>query len=190
MTKEAAKEWITKIHADVGNVFTSNQIFWQYRDVVNQNEKLENSTNVFLHWINGNFADSIAIAVRRQTDKDQRAISLQKLLMGLKKQPKAASSRLTEQEVEADLNKFRSCAIVIQNYADKRVAHSDRGGLNGPHPRFQDLTAFIDCMVELVNKYSRLIPGVSLSPLPPTEPHAWKNIFRFAWMENESEEER
>ena len=190
MTKHTAKEWITKIHADVENVVVSNQIFWQYREVVNQNEKLENSNNVFLHWINGNFAESVAIAVRRQTDTNQAATSLQKLLMRLREQPKAASPGLTEKEVEDDLDKFRSLAIVIQNYADKRVAHFDKGGLHGPHPLLKDLRACIDCMVELVNKYSRLIPGVSLSQLPPADAHAWKKIFQFAWIENQPEEER
>jgi Ni,Fe-hydrogenase III component G len=76
MTRAEGATWMETIHDDIRDAYIQHDLFWQFQDMIRENERLANSQSVFLYWLNMLFKDSIVMAVRRQIDRDNKSISL------------------------------------------------------------------------------------------------------------------
>ena len=183
MTREEAAKWMETIHDDIQDAHIQNDLFWQFQDVVRDNERLANSQSVFLYWVNMLFKDAIVMAVRRQIDRDDRSISLRRLLTKVQADPGIAGNRFTDGDIHADIEDLDRCAQLIRAFADRRIAHADRRGLGADHPTFRDVRNCLEQLCTLANKYAGSLCEPALSVLPPACARGWQEIFTFPWLD-------
>ena len=161
--------------------------------------------------MSSNFANSTVLAVRRQVDNDRKSVSLLRFLAELKEFPSLISreyhrtlyhrpefpdgqaaviyddhvgkglTELNVDTVQQEIDSLKAAAQRLQHYADRRVAHFDTRGPEGPTPKFDDLTNCLALIEKLVLRYLMLLKGVSQSSLLPPYDYDWKAIFRIPW---------
>ncbi|MBI2681536.1 MAG: hypothetical protein HYX25_11095 [Candidatus Solibacter usitatus] len=182
MTHAKARKWLNVIHDDVRDLYIRNDLFWQLQRVLNDNDQLANSQNIFLFWVNSLFIESITMAIRRQLDQGDDCISLRALLVRLSTNPEITAGSVELVEIKADIDGLVTSARTLRGYADRRVAHKDYRDLQDGTPTFRDVTESIGRFCTLVNKYSLAVCDGMLSPLPPARAEAWKEIFKFPWV--------
>lgn len=185
MTRAKATELINIIHNNVRDAFIQNNLFWQFQEVIRQNERLAVGQNEFLYLVNQIFEDSIIMAVRRQLDGHRGCVSLRRLLQELHASPSVTGGHLTAEEIQQDIDNLNQQYRSVRGFADRRVAHTDPQQLSDGHPTFRDVQNCIQQLCELVNKYSVMVSDEPLSVLPPTCGTGWKEIFTFPWLETE-----
>jgi hypothetical protein len=77
----------------------------------------------------------------------------------------------------------------IEHYVDRRVAHYDQRELTKPVPTFKDLEVALKTLEELVLFYWPLLKGFDIMGLLPAILDDWKEVFRFPWVDEESNSE-
>lgn len=184
MTRERATEWIENVHDEVRNAHIQDDLFWQFQEVIHENEKLANSQNVFLYWINTLFKDAIIMAVRRQIDRDPQCISLRNLLSEFHDDAALTGGRFAADEIQADIAEIDRRGLSIRGFADRRVAHADPRQLGAGHPTFRDIQDCLAALCDLVNKYAAALCDSPPSILPPAGGTAWREIFTFPWLDS------
>jgi len=183
MTRAEAATWMDTIHDDIRDAYLQDVLFWQFQDMIRQNERLANSQNVFLYWVNMLFKDSIVMAVRRQIDRDNKSISLRRLLTKLQADPGIAGNRLTAADIQTDIDDLDRTAHLIRAFADRRITHADRRDLGADHPTFGDVRKCLEQVCALANKYAGSLCEPALTLLPPASARGWQEIFTFRWLD-------
>ncbi len=67
------------IYNDVVGLFHARHMFGEFIDIVRANPKLQ-QPNSFLDWLVGNYVAAVVVGIRRQADRDPRAVSMYRLL--------------------------------------------------------------------------------------------------------------
>lgn len=186
MNQKRAAEWMEIIHDDLRNAYIQDDLFWQFQDVIQENERLANSQNAFLYWVNMLFKDSIIMAVRRQIDRDQHCVSMRRLLAELYDDPALAGGSFAAPDILADAENLDQRARIVRGFADRRIAHADPRALGEGQPTFRDVRNCLGELCGLVNKYAATLCAPPLSPLPPLCSRTWREIFTFPWLELEN----
>jgi len=84
--------------------------------------------------------------------------------------------------IKLDFEKLKSKAQKCEKYADRRVAHFDKRGMDSI-PTFADLDNCIDFLEILMKKYYFLFRAGHLSILPVSQnKYDWKAIFKEIWL--------
>jgi len=52
MTREEVAKSMATIHDGIRDAYIQDDLFWQFQDMIRENEKLANSQSVFLYWVN------------------------------------------------------------------------------------------------------------------------------------------
>src|SRR5260370_20938513 len=99
------------------------------------------------------FKGSMEMAVRRQIDRDEKSISLRRLLTKLQADPATAGNRFTAADIQTDMDDLDRSAQLIRAFADRRIAHADRRDLGADHPTFPYLRNFLEQLCTLRNQY-------------------------------------
>jgi hypothetical protein len=81
------KEWLDCIDGNVTEAVDNQHMFWEVKEIIRSNPKLQNASSDFYRWMDLMFAHSTVLAVRRQLDHDERSVSLYLFLVELKKFP-------------------------------------------------------------------------------------------------------
>jgi len=183
MTREEVAKWMATIHDDIRDAYIQDDLFWQFQDMIRENERLANSQSVFLYWVNMLFKDSIVMAVRRQIDRDEKSTSLRRLLTKLQADPGTAGNRFTAADIQTDMDDLDRSAQLIRAFADRRIAHADRRDLGADHPTFRDVRNCIEQLCILGNKYAGALCEPALTPLPPACARVRQEIFTFPWLD-------
>lgn len=196
---------------DVRSLRLGSRVFWVIQEIIGANRRTQ-AHGLFNHWMATNYAVATAIGIRRQLDSDRRSVSLARLLSAvagtLCKRPALLSragfirnyrrelrivgdaefdrlvgqsaSRVEPSFVCRDLQRLQIETESVRRSANKRAAHWDRRAV--PKSKLGELDKSLDLLVELVDKYARLMNGTSSSvevgPLPPD----WKRIFKVSWI--------
>lgn len=95
----------------------------------------------------------------------------------------AGAAVLSDAVFEKHRDRLRHAGSVIEHFADRRVAHTDRRGVEGRRAMFHDVTATINALAEVTWVYLRLATGNATretmqQPLDPK----WRNIFEIPWL--------
>ncbi len=164
----------------------------------------------FFDQLSSSYGISQSAAVRRQTDRDPRVISLARLLVEIKDDPSRLSRErfvsqydLDQQErgdqvftsqfagevgdhvdpalVETDLQRLEDNALEITTYVNRHVAHADARPMQ-TLPTYAELNSAIDTIGDLFKRYYTLVTVESYLELVPTPQYDWEAVFREPWI--------
>ena len=93
----------------------------------------------------------------------------------------ASGKHVNRRMVEDDLKRLKSAVEIHEEFADKRIAHWDKGE---PEviPTFEELDDCIKLLDETYVKYHLLFFAESMDTLMPTYQYEWKTIFLEPWL--------
>jgi hypothetical protein len=207
-----AIKWLEVIFKDVQDLMVDHHIFWAVQEIIRANKALEKTPSHFYQWMGTNFVASAAVAVRRQADVDNHAISMRRLLEELKTYPQLFSrgyhtglyttpgmpkgfpdenydrivgkgrNELDSVAIQRDIDELMVKTECIKHYVDRKIAHYDPRGLSQAVPTFNDLEDAIKYLDMLVCRYNLIIKATSMSTLMPTFQYDWQEIFKIPWM--------
>jgi AbiU2 len=191
MNRQESTDWLKIIHRNVSDLYIINELFWQFHGVLSENARLAASNNIFFHWINSLFSESIVMRVRREVDTGHDCVSILTMLRRLRENPAILNGRITEAELSNDIDALSgrasdiveaAPAIIVRGYADRRVAHADQRTLHDGNPTFRHVWECIGQLCVLVNKY-RVASDEELSTLPRACGTGWKEVLTFPWID-------
>ena len=64
MNRQESTKWLKIIHKNVSDLYSIDNLFWQFHDVLSENAKLADSNNIFIGWVSIVFSESIVMPVR------------------------------------------------------------------------------------------------------------------------------
>jgi hypothetical protein len=179
---ERALPELREIRDEVVDLATDRDIYWKVQhEVIQRNSRLLMIRSAFFDMLNDAYSHSAAMRVRRLVDKDNRTISLRRLLEQLREYPDLLAGRVTEVELAADGAELDRATARVKDYVDQFIAHHDRSPIAGI-PIHHELNAAIDLLVRLLRKYYGVLAGSDVDVVV----HYLEDpltIFRFAWIE-------
>ncbi len=98
-----------------------------------------------------------------------------------KKYADASGTYVCPQMVKDDRDKLKSAVRVCEGYADKRIAHWDKGEPEDV-PTFGELDECIKLLDKTYVKYHLLFYAEGMSTLMPTYQYNWKTVFLEPWL--------
>jgi len=208
--------WLKVVHDDIQQLLVNRNIFWEVQNMIKANSELHRPSS-FYSYLGATYIAYIAIGIRRQIKIDKQSISFARLLTELALKPSVLSrkyyvglykSSVVEQFADRDFDRFcgsdRACistdmvnadlgelkrvASVVEDFADKRIAHHDK---RQPKvlPRFDQVDSCLDALDKLYCKYHSVFYESSLSSLMPVYQYDWKMIFTIPWLKYDEEPE-
>ena len=202
-------KWLDVIYSEITSLSVNREIFWEVQDIVKNNPKVQKPSS-FYDFLGKAYVTLVFMGVRRQVKIDKGSISFARLLKEICETPEVLSrtrfvalykgstseqfanrhfdkfagkavSHVDPTLVNLDLGKLKAKAQKCEEYADKRVAHIDKGRMKNI-PTFTDIDDCIDFLEELMKKYYLLFRGISLRSILPVWQYDWKAIFREPWL--------
>ena len=92
--------------------------------------------------------------------------------------------RLDGDTLKREIQELTKRTDLIKKLVGNRFAHTADERRKNPLPKFEDLEKCIDFFEDFVKRYVLLLRGDSVANLLPTFQYDWKEIFRFAWIED------
>lgn len=203
------RESLSRIEEELIELVRSKAIYEEVGAVIAANP-LINRSNRFYYWISKNFCDSLLLGIRRQLDRDPRAISLMNLLNEIRKENELLNVSFHESlyrpdmvhlarpsfekaigstddyvpvpVIDADIATLQGIGAVHRGYTNKYVAHSDRDQAEVEPGTYGDLYAAVDSMESIFSKYYLLLCGADYRSLLPVPDPEWKAIFEVPWI--------
>jgi hypothetical protein len=183
---ERASLELLEIRDEIIDLAADRSTYWKVQhEVIQRNAKLLTTRSPFFDMLNDAYAHAAAMRVRRLVDKDNRTISLRKLLQDLMEYPDLLSGKITESELESDIAELSRGTSKIKDYVDQFIAHHDRTP-DTSAPIHRELNTAIDVLIRLFKKYYAVLKGsdieVTVSYLEDP-----LRIFQFPWIERKVE---
>jgi hypothetical protein len=179
---ERALHELREIRDEVIDLATGHDIYWKVQhEVIQRNHRLMMIRSAFFDMLNDAYSHSAAMRVRRLVDKDNRTISLPKLLEELKKYPELLEGQVADSELVADCAELDFVTAKVKDYVDQFVAHHDRSPI-AEVPIHRELNAAIELLIRLLRKYYDVLARSDIDVIVDylEDP---LTIFRFAWVE-------
>lgn len=201
--------WLKIIHDDVRLLLDNRNIFWGVQEIIKNNQKIQRPSS-FYRYLGDTYASYITIGIRRQIKDNKDSISLARLLTDLSKNPGTLTRDYyrslykgsgledsADQDFDAffsqgldyvcpfviskDLETLRSAALIIEDFADKRIAHHDK---RQPKelPRFHEVDECLTVLDKLCAKYHLLFHASHMDTLAPIYQYDWTEIFNDPWL--------
>lgn len=208
--------WIKVVHDDIQQMLIKRNIFWEVQDIIKTNSELRKPSS-FYSYLGDTYVAYISIGIRRQIKVDKQSISFARLLTELANTPAVLSRKyyvslykgstverladidfdrfcgsyktyISPDMVRADLDELCRAASVVEDFADKRIAHHDK---RQPKvlPRFEQVDSCLDALDKLYCKYHGVFHADAMSSLMPVYQYDWKQIFTVPWLKYEAEQE-
>lgn len=180
--RERALAELLEIRSEVLDLATDKDIYWKVqKDIIQRNVRLLTIRNPFFDMLNDAYAHATAMRIRRLVDKDNRTISLYRLLQELKGYPDLTGNELKQGELEQDIDALRNATAKVKDYVDQFVAHHDRTPTSSA-PIYRELNAAIDLLIQLFKKYYGILQGADIEVVVSylEDP---MSIFRFPWLQ-------
>jgi len=204
--------WFDILNDETMNLHKQRHIYYEVSEIIKNNPQVQKPTDFFF-WVSVWYSSSMAVAVRKQADKDKNSISFRRLLEGIKNNPQVISRvRFKELFVDGNYREFLADAdfdryvgagkehidpaivqheidelIVktskLKHYVDKRVAHHDKDEFKAI-PKYSDMDEAIDFIGSLYQRYFLIFRCLSHDDLLPHWGYDWKKVFRYPWLKD------
>lgn len=155
---ESLQKEIEEITGDISDLMWDRKMYTEFAEMINGNPKI-NKPNAFYDFIKTGYVSHIVLGICRQTDKDEKALSLMNLMSRIFNDAEKVTKEwfavqynkspvLTEETgrthfkehfgeldfidpaiVHADIGKLIFYTKEIKKYRNKRIAHVDKGGV-------------------------------------------------------------
>jgi hypothetical protein len=177
-------KWSDAIQADLRSTVILNLIYHDLADIVKANDALPQE-NPLYWYLSVQHAQSIAMAVRRQVKNQRDSISLIGLLEDVRDNanlitrsrtlsgidrafvPRFATAfddisqggdTLSEEVISKDIAEVRNAAAILEEYADRVVAHLDKRQPKS-WPMYDDLHGALETLERVLYRYRFVITG-------------------------------
>ncbi|MFY9821679.1 MAG: hypothetical protein WAM82_09855 [Thermoanaerobaculia bacterium] len=200
---------LASIREEVTQLAWSAATHGRLREIVSANPDI-NVHNQFYGWLSRSYVDSQLMGIRRQLDRDKRSVSLANLIASMEGASglltREAHLSLYRESMERPANRtfdllagkgddvypaarlrgalraLEQVRAVHGKYMNKRLAHLDRGPLEGRLPTYRDLSTAVGKLEKLVIHYHLLFEAEDYRSLVPVVQYDWEAIFRQAWL--------
>ena len=209
---EKWERWLETIKQQLYSIMQSREIYRGTMRAVVNNPAVP-QRNVFWRHLQQWYADSLIMGVRRQAKSEKQAISLARLLEEMSANPELLSrahwKRLFEEhllesradaffdqlagvgaahvsadEIRNDLAQLKKIVASCEKFADKRIAHHDRG-TPPASPTFDDLNNALDEIARLVHKYYKFVTAKDIATFVPIGSENWRRVLEVPWATSE-----
>ncbi len=177
------ERWLEAIRLQLQAVMRSRFILRETFALIRDNPSLPPSSFIYHHlrvW----YGDHAIMALRRQVKEDRQSISLVRLLRDIEANAALLSDGhgkpLLGTKVAADIHRLATVTASCERFADKRVAHHDRGKAPAS-PSYDELDAGLDELDTLFRKYYLLVTGKAMHSTTPFIAFNWQKAFEHAW---------
>lgn len=204
--------WLKVIHDDIEQLLIKRDIFWEIQDIIKANSELRKPSSFYAYLGDTYVTYiAIGIRRQMKDDKKGRSISFVRLLTEIADTPTVLSRKyyvslykdsadelpanagfdgfcgcdktcISAKIVIADLWELNRVASVVEDFADKRIAHHDK---RQPKvlPRFEQVDSCLDALNRLYCKYHLVFHAKSLGgSIMPVYQYDWKQIFTVPWL--------
>lgn len=210
------KRWLKKIKDDLGELLTSMDVYTELRAIVAENKKIQSPALLFT-WISRNFADSVAIGIRRFNDHNKRSISLYRLIEDVSEHPDAITRKfytspypkwmqehgladrdfnkfankkdniLNPDKLKRDMRKLEGDTDHIRKFVNKWVAHCDLKQRKYKIPTFKDVDNTLRDIDQIFCKYYMLLTRAGMTTCKPALQFDWTEPLKHVWIPKDSE---
>jgi len=206
-------KWLDTVYSDITNLSRYSHIFWEVQEIIQNNSKIQKPSS-FYEFLGQSYIAYVLIGIRRQIKIDRDSISFARLLKEIIDTPEILSrERFIEHYqgtpikhhadedfdkfagcrgkhvdpsiVKKDLEKLQQTAKILEDYADKMIAHLDKRK-PAVVPTFKDVDECIDFLEKLLKKYHLLIKCEALTSILPSYLYDWKAVFYEPWIQKDT----
>ena len=203
------KRWLQHIYNEIVEMALDRHVYREVRAMIASNTDLQ-VPSTFYGWMNRAYVADMAVAIRRQTDRDRRSISLLRLIQDVRDHPEVISRRryvglydpgrmrtlghrtferyagsgaiqINPTVIRKHERELLAAERKLRRFVNKHVAHRSRHPMRRL-PTYGDLDTCLDLLERLLKEYKLLIEGVGLSRVVPVFQYDWKKPFRVAWI--------
>ncbi len=201
------RRWIERLETELYPMVESKMIHEELQRIVPNNIRLPRQST-FYAWMHRNYAQSLAVSVRRLMDERRDVISLWRLVNEIANRPDAltrtsfvwhfrsarevadqifdghagvGSPHLPSAVARRDRSDIENKSVRIARFVNKNVAHANlrRGAGNA---QYKDLHAAVDCLDAVFVKYRLLLTSNGgNSVVAELDPH-WSDPLTVAWL--------
>ena len=207
------KKWLKKIKADAQNLVMYRSMFKEVNEIINENTLLHDYNHYF-RYMNDSHIALIIMGLRRQIKNDPQSISITRLLYEIADNAQLITRHyyvslysnssiqfladehfdqfcddqgdpyISKSLVEADIDIFKEATLLVEKYADRIIAHTDKRKFK-TFPTFEDVDNCLKILDKIYCKYHLMFYATSMDSLLPTFQYNWKKIFEIPWINNE-----
>jgi hypothetical protein len=203
--------WLKVVHDDIQQLLIKRDIFWEVQDIIKTNSELRKPSSFYAYLGDTYVTYiAMGIRRQMKDDSRGRSISFVRLLTEIADTPTVLSRKyyvslykdsadqlpanadfdefcgcdktcISEKMVTADVRELRRVASVVEDFADKRIAHHDK---RQPKvmPRFEQVDSCLDALDRLYCKYHLAFHAEAMDSLMPVYQYDWKQIFTVPWL--------
>lgn len=205
-------KWLDIIHDDLQQIVIHKNIFLRVGEIVKSNNTIQ-IPSAYYDFIGCSYTAFMIMGIRRQTKVNSQSISFSRLLKEICESPEKLSreyfkslytgsvvedladkdfdkfsgdnkNHIDAKMVEEDLLNLTNSGKLIEELADKRIAHYDK---QRPIiiPTYNDLDECVELLDKLYCKYKLVLHASWQDTLLPTYQYDWEEVFRHKWLEDD-----
>ncbi len=172
--------WLDVIGSQIKNMLIKQDTHNTILQIIKSNKALQQH-NLFYDHLFHTYMAYISVALRRQMKKQNNSISLYGLLFDMSNNDRnIPEHKLISVDPAEDMKTIKEASIVIEDYVDKRIAHTD----NRPLKQLPSPNQIDDCILLFKNmhrKYYSVINNVDIDLMPAI--YDWTEIFKIPWVQ-------
>lgn len=176
---EKWKKWLDTIGIQIQNMLIKQDTHYTVLKIIADNKKLHQH-NLFYDHLFHTYIAYISVSLRRQLKYSKNSISMLGLLTDISENISLICvSKTVSIDPKQDIKNLKNRTLLIENYVDKRIAHTDKGNLNkllNPN----EIEEAIQLLKAIHKKYNAAINQESIELMPTL--YDWTHIFNFPWV--------
>ena len=204
------RKWMKTIEKEIYGLVVDANMFWEVQDIIRENPHIQ-KPSAFYRYLGRTYLSHALAGLRRQIKPQKDSISFVGLLDEIAKNPEelsrsyyrslcaypdrpdmiqmddfapyadASGEHVCPKMVKDDLKVLKSAVEKHEEFADKRIAHWDKGEPS-IIPKFGELDDCIKLLDKTYVKYHLLFYAEGTDTLMPTYQYEWKTIFLEPWL--------
>ncbi len=172
--------WLDVIGSQIKNMLIKQDTHNTILQIIKSNEALQQH-NLFYDHLFHTYMAYISVALRRQIKNQSNSISLYGLLFDMSNNKRdIPEHKFISVDPDGDMKIIKEASIVIEDYVDKRIAHTD----NRPLKQLPSPNQIDDCIFmfkKIHRRYNSVINNIDVDLMPAI--YDWTGIFKIPWVQ-------